>query len=78
MNKEIKTMARMPCDIHDWFRRYAKKNNRSMNGQLIAILQEIREQQRNRSQATRALDGLHVRAHGERVLETELLSGGLS
>ncbi|WP_132580210.1 Arc family DNA-binding protein [Paralcaligenes ureilyticus] len=53
MDKEVKTMARMPRDIHEWFRHYAKMNNRSMNRQLITILQDVMAAQQPCSQAAR-------------------------
>jgi|GEM_PF-546789 len=46
MNQEVKMMIRMPVDVRDWFRGYAKQNNRSMNGQAVATLREIMEGQK--------------------------------
>jgi hypothetical protein len=44
MEQQTKTEVRMPCDAHAWLRAYAQENNRSMNGQIVALLREAMRQ----------------------------------
>jgi hypothetical protein len=43
MKDEVKLQFRLPTDIRDWFKAYADQRNRSMNGQMIELLKELRE-----------------------------------
>jgi len=40
MKAEVKMQVRLPTDIRDALAQDAKNNQRSMNGQIIAILKE--------------------------------------
>jgi hypothetical protein len=40
MTHEAKIQLRLPTDVHQWIVEHAKQNDRSMNGQMIAILRE--------------------------------------
>lgn len=40
MKSEVKMQVRLPTEIRDALSQDAKNNNRSMNGQIIAILKE--------------------------------------
>lgn len=40
MKAEVKMQVRLPVEIRDALSQDAKNNNRSMNGQIIAILKE--------------------------------------
>ena len=41
--KQKQTQARMPADLHQWLAGRAGRNNRSMNGELVDILQKAKE-----------------------------------
>lgn len=41
----IKTQARYQPDVHAWLSKRAKRNNRSMNGELMEILKNVRAQE---------------------------------
>ena len=41
--KQKQTQARMPADVHQWLAGRAARNNRSMNGELVDILQKAKE-----------------------------------
>ena len=41
--KQKQTQARMPADLHQWLSNRAARNNRSMNGELVDILQKAKE-----------------------------------
>lgn len=46
MSEEERTTPfglRMPKDLRDWVRERARRNDRSMNGEIIAILREKRD-----------------------------------
>ncbi|MGI4847558.1 MAG: Arc family DNA-binding protein [Janthinobacterium lividum] len=45
MRKDAKIQLRLPVSIRDWFAEFAAKNNRSMNGQMIVMLEECKEKQ---------------------------------
>lgn len=47
MEHEAKIQLRLPIDVRDWFRVHAAKHNRSMNGQMIAILKEAKAANEN-------------------------------
>lgn len=42
MKDEVKLQFRLPTDIRDWFREYADQRSRSMNGQMIELLKEMK------------------------------------
>lgn len=44
MMEEIKIQFRMPRDVRDWFKNLSQDNNRSMNGQFIAMVREMMRQ----------------------------------
>lgn len=58
MNREVKMMIRLPVDVRDWFRSYAKRNDRSMNGQMVAILREIMDGQKENAPESEGSDAL--------------------
>jgi hypothetical protein len=43
MEKEAKIQLRLPLQLRDWFRVFAAKHDRSMNGQIVAMLREQKE-----------------------------------
>lgn len=40
MKNEVKIQLRLPTGLRDWFAGYSANLNRSMNGQMIVLLQE--------------------------------------
>lgn len=52
-------MIRLPLDIRDWFAEFSKRNQRSMNGQVVAMIVAAREAQQENApgvQSPEALD----------------------
>lgn len=43
--KQVQTQARLPSDIHHWLTERARRNDRSMNAELVRILRETKEQE---------------------------------
>lgn len=35
-----RTQVRLPCDLMEWLKECAEKHDRSMNGELVAILRD--------------------------------------
>ena len=48
-SKDVRTQTRIPENVHQWRTERAKRNDRSMNAELVRIL---RERMENESQAT--------------------------
>ena len=48
-SKDVRTQTRIPENVHQWLTERAKRNDRSMNAELVRIL---RERMENESQAT--------------------------
>jgi predicted HicB family RNase H-like nuclease len=46
------TQARMPADLHKWLANRAKQNNRSMNGELVGILEKAKEADEQKANQT--------------------------
>lgn len=44
--KTVKTQVRIPIAIHQWIVKTATANNRSMNGEIVQMLNEIIESQK--------------------------------
>lgn len=42
MEQEVKMQLRLPLGMRDWLRVFATKHNRSMNGQVLAMLKEAK------------------------------------
>ncbi|WP_353844534.1 Arc family DNA-binding protein [Thiothrix sp.] len=42
--KSIQTQVRLPVELHNWVKNQAKKDNRSMNGELVHFLEKAREE----------------------------------
>lgn len=42
MRDDVKLQFRLPIDIRNWFKAYAGARNRSMNGQIIEILKDLK------------------------------------
>lgn len=40
MSQEVKLQLRLPIDVRNWLKGVAKSHDRSMNGQMVAILKE--------------------------------------
>ncbi len=40
-----KTQTRLPTDIHYWLTERARRNDRSMNAELVRILRETKEEE---------------------------------
>jgi len=47
-SKDVRTQTRIPENVHQWLTERAKRNDRSMNAELVRIL---RERMENESQA---------------------------
>jgi len=45
MDSEKRTQARIPTDIHQWLTERARRNDRSMNAELVRILRETKEEE---------------------------------
>ena len=45
MDSEKRTQARIPTDIHQWLTERARRNDRSMNAELVRILRETKEKE---------------------------------
>lgn len=41
---ETKFSLRLPSDLHEWLQTFAKNEQRSVNSQIVAALQELRQQ----------------------------------
>lgn len=44
---ESRMTVRMPTDLYEWLKSDAEQNLRSLNSQVIAILEEYRKQKEN-------------------------------
>ncbi|MFM2318730.1 MAG: hypothetical protein RLZZ215_1351 [Pseudomonadota bacterium] len=42
-SQETRTQVRFPSDIHQWLTERARRNDRSMNAELVRILRETKE-----------------------------------
>jgi plasmid stability protein len=42
---QAQTQARIPTDIHQWLTERARRNDRSMNAELVRILRETKEKE---------------------------------
>ena len=43
--QETRTQVRFPTDIHQWLTERARRNDRSMNAELVRILRETKEKE---------------------------------
>jgi plasmid stability protein len=43
-SEKIRVQTRYPADIHQWLTERAARNNRSMNGELVDILEKVKEE----------------------------------
>lgn len=41
--QETRTQVRIPSDVHQWLIERARRNDRSMNAELVRILRETKE-----------------------------------
>ncbi|UIY58269.1 Arc family DNA-binding protein [Burkholderia cepacia] len=57
MSGEAKIQLRLPAEVRDWFKGFAEQHSRSMNGQMIELIKEKREAEKERPR-TRDLGGL--------------------
>ena len=57
MKQGAKVQLRLPADIHQWLVKWAATNDRSMNGQMIAMLREEMRKQNENGHATGTLGG---------------------
>lgn len=48
----VRVQTRYPSEIHQWMKDRAARNNRSMNGELIDILEKVKEADEQESQKT--------------------------
>ncbi len=46
----IRVQARYQADVHAWLAERAKRNSRSMNGELMYILKQVREEEKQEEQ----------------------------
>lgn len=49
MKDEVKLQFRLPTEIRDWFKAYADAHNRSMNGQMIELLRDLKAEQKEKA-----------------------------
>ena len=52
-SKDVRTQTRIPENVHQWLTERAKRNDRSMNAELVRIL---RERMETESQAANKVD----------------------
>lgn len=52
MNETTKLMLRIPIEVRDWVKDFAKGSDRSMNNQIVAILKEKKAQLEGQKNAT--------------------------
>ena len=57
MKTEAKVQLRLPADVHQWLVKFAADNDRSMNGQMVAILREKMRERMENGHATGTLGG---------------------
>lgn len=46
MSELLRTQVRFPGDLMEWVKQQAKEQNRSMNAQLVEILQQAKERKK--------------------------------
>lgn len=44
MDEHVRVTTRFPKEIADWLKALAKEQNRSMNGQLVELLEQLKRQ----------------------------------
>lgn len=44
MDEQVRITTRFPKDIAEWLKNVAKEQNRSMNGQLVELLAQLKRQ----------------------------------
>ncbi|WP_412526075.1 Arc family DNA-binding protein [Burkholderia lata] len=49
MNDEAKIQLRLPAEVRDWFKGFAERHSRSMNGQMIELIKEKREAEKGKA-----------------------------
>ncbi|WP_176331143.1 Arc family DNA-binding protein [Burkholderia vietnamiensis] len=54
MRNEAKIQLRLPAEVRDWFKEFADRNSRSMNGQMIELIKERREAEAEKGKAPNA------------------------
>lgn len=62
MSNEAKMMIRLPLDVRDWFVSYSRRNQRSMNGQMVAMIVAAREAEKENApegESSEALDAVN-------------------
>lgn len=47
MNEQARTQVRFPGDLMAWLKQQAREQNRSMNAQLVEIIQQARGKAKN-------------------------------
>lgn len=52
MVEVLKVQLRLPADVHQWLVKWSKQNDRSMNGQMVAMLREKMRELDNRDGPT--------------------------
>ena len=45
MTTTVKMQLRLPTDLRDWLESHSAKHDRSMNGQVVAILKNLARQE---------------------------------
>lgn len=48
--KKTRTQVRMPVETHKWIIQSAAKNNRSMNGEIVRMLNEVIEREKEEAE----------------------------
>lgn len=43
MSQIVRTQVRIPDDLMDWVKQKAKQENRSMNAQLVVLLNQLKQ-----------------------------------
>ncbi|MEW6460370.1 MAG: Arc family DNA-binding protein [Pseudomonadota bacterium] len=44
MSQVTRTQVRIPTDLMEWIKQMAREQNRSMNGQLVEMLEQLKRQ----------------------------------
>jgi hypothetical protein len=49
MSRDAKIQLRLPGDLRDWFAKYAREANRSMNGQMIELIKSKQTEEKEKA-----------------------------
>lgn len=63
MEQTVNLTLRLPREVRDWLKGLSNRNNRSMNSQLIDILQEQQAQEKENAPELRPSEALASKTH---------------